>query len=704
MFWTWGRLLIAVSAAAFLAWTSVPVLSTSAAWVLLSYLPGRALLRWIGIESAWSRGGRIVLSVAVSWSVVPFFLNPLWHFTHDGPVMLVAVWAAVSSLAILNRRHGIGENHALESGALPTGTVLFEQRRTRVWAWVVGLMVTGAVILPYWPTDLLGYPMPSQIHDFIKHHAILDSLERMSLPLGNIFYADGAEEPVYYYHFFYLIPATVRLWSGHALSIELAYGLGSALVALATTGMVFILTRRFTGSESRAVLAASLVTVIGALDIIPLIPHMLDIGQPVIVMDAWARHEYRIHNVLNQMIWAPQNVTGVLVILVGAYVLSIRGRWWGWLILGPVLGASAVGSSVWVALGALPALGLLVLTRPRWWPGAAAVGVLMAMVSLPLLVGYAESSARHGGSLSADWPVNRYAVFGRLVGPGVLANVLDLPFVLAIEFGARALFLPLVPMAMWRRMWRDDGLRWLMMAACLGLIGTLVFHSNMRFNAFGQRIILLPLLFTSMMASCAVTATPGPVRWWNPLGWRPTETIRRRRTAAALMGLVLVAGLTMGFWEAPLSAVRRYIEEPLAARRRDPETQAKIDAEHAAYRFMRDELPDDAVVQPDVSGDRAILAQIVRRRLGVIGPQEDVMVFDPLNREAYLRCAERVAAELAHGRSAAGTYAVLRGYKITHVFLGTLERERWSHLDRFDDRRFFEDVFRDDGVRVVALK
>ncbi len=687
-------LIVTVLATTLGALAPVTSLATVGGFLLLAYFPGRFLLRPLGIDEHWSTGGRTILSVAVSLAVVPFFLNPLWHLTHSPHVMLAAACAAVVALSFLR-------SATVPADGLPP---LFEHKASRIGAWVVTIIVVGAVVLPYWPTELFGYPVPAQIHDFIKHHAILDSLERRALPLGNVFYAEGAESPVYYYHFFYLIPATVRLWTAHTLSIESAYGIASALVAIATTGMVYVVAKRFTGSEARATLAAALVTVIGALDIIPLIPHMLDIGQPVVVLDAWARHEYRIHSFLNQLIWAPQNVIGVLVVLVGAYMLSARGKWWGWLLLGPILGAAAVGSSIWIAIGALPALAVMVLTRPKWLSGAVVVAVLMVLVSLPMLLGYLESGERPGHGLSAAWPVNRYAVLGRLVGPGVLANALDLPFTLAIEFGARVLFLPLVAVSVWRKMWRDDGLRWLMLSACFGLVGIVVFHSHMRFNAFGQRIVMLPMVFTSILAACAVDAAPGRRRWWNPLGWQPDRAIGSRLPVAVGMTLVLVAGLPTGFWEAPVSAVRRYVEERTAEQRRTDTENAVFDAERAAYAFMRHDLPSDVVVQPDPEGDRAILAQLIRRQLGVIGHQEDVMVFDPRDGEAYARCVDAVKGELHRGTDPERAHAVLRRYRVTHLFIGRAELRRWSHLERFDDTRFFEVVFRRDGIRVVALE
>jgi hypothetical protein len=679
--------------AALLSVLPLGVVSALAGFALLAYLPGSLLIRFLGIENHWSRGGRIVLSVAVSLATVPWFLNPVWHLTHDRFVVLAAVWCALVALLMLRKD--------APSLIKPDG-VFFEHKSTKILAGVIAAVVVIATLLPYWPTELYGYPVACQIHDHIKHHAILYSLEHRALPLGNVFYADGAETPVYYYHFFYLIPATVRLWTNHAMDLELAYGLGSALVALSTAGLAYAFVKRFTGGESPAALTATLFTVVGSFDLFPLIIHVIKIAKPVLVQDAWAIHQYRLHNILNQMMWAPQNVIGILVVLVGVYVLSARGRWRGWFVFGPIWGASLVGSSIWVAIGALPALAIWALTKPRLLFGAVCVGMLMAAVAAPTLMGYLEADSRHGGSLSAQWDVNAYATLGRLVGPGILANWLDLPVRLVIEFGAKIVFLPLVPLVLWRKMWRDDGLRWLFIAAIISVVGITIFHSNMKYNAYGQRIIMLAMVFTAIMAGCAVANSPGQATWWNPLGWELAKPNLSRRWRVFIVGSLLI-GCPMGFYEAPLMAVRRYFKEWWWPGQRSAELQAEVEDEQAAHLFMRYELPADAVVQGDVWEDRALLAQIARRQLGVIEPQDDVMVFDPPDRQAYLDCVEEIRTTLRDGASAAETYEVLRRHGITHVFLGVIENRDWANVDRFDDTRYFNTVFRSHAIRIVAL-
>ncbi len=696
MSFTLRNTILRVAVLAALTLVPVTAVSTVAGFVLLAWLPGRLLLPIVGIERHWSTAGRTLLSVAVSWSVVPFVLNPLWHVTNDRFVLLGVVCAGIALLAWAgDRRRSTSSDEPPE--------LFFQYRPTLVFAVVVAVFLAGGVILPYWPTGLLGYPIPAEIHDFIKHHAILTSLERRPLPLGNIFYAAGADGPVYSSHFFYLIPATVRAWTASNLSHELAFGLASTLVALPMIGMVYAITKRFIGSEPSASLAAALVSVIGAFDVFLYLPTMLEAGRPLVMIDHWAAHPYVIHNFLFQMIWSPQNVLAVLIVLVGVYILSARGLWRGWLMLGPVLGAAVLGSSVWVAMAALPALAIWAITRPRRLPVIAGVGSAMTLLCLPQLLGYVASASHPGRGLTLEWPANTLANLGRLIEPGIAANLLDLPLALTLEFGAKLLLLALVPVGLWKKVWRDDGLRWLLIAALMALVISSVVRVALEHNDLRHKMLLLTMAFCAIVAGGAVGRNHPSPRWWNPLGWSPVAA-RLTRPIALLMFLILLSGLATELYEVPLTAVRRYVEEYLAVRTLVGPQRSDLDAEYDAIRYMRYELPAGAVVQAAGTSPRARLAQMICKQIGVMEPWDDLMVFEPPDRRAYLHCADELLTTLRTDDSAERTHAVLRKYQVTHVFVGLVEGDAWDHLERFDDRRYFDEVFRERGIRVVSLQ
>ena len=118
-----GTCLIAVCVATVLTLVPITLVTTAAGFLLLAYFPGRALLRALGIEDHWSRGGCIVLSVAVSLAFVPLFLNPLWHLTHNSYVMLGITSVATLMLTYFGR---CGPSSPIEP--------MFEHRRTRIAA------------------------------------------------------------------------------------------------------------------------------------------------------------------------------------------------------------------------------------------------------------------------------------------------------------------------------------------------------------------------------------------------------------------------------------------------------------------------------------------------------------------------------------------------------------------------------------------
>ncbi len=685
----------------------VEPLTTLAGLVLLCYLPGRLVARWTGLAGHWDAAGRSLLAVAFSLVVLPVVLNPLWHLTNARWPLLAAVWALLTlgelvEMGLARRRLWPEPDARL---------AMFARRRTRVAGGLIAALVILATIGPYWPTELRGYPMPALIHDFIKHHAVLFSLERQPLPLGNPFFADGAAGPTYYYHFFYLIPATLRAWSD-GLSIELAFGLASALVALATTGVLYLTVKRFAGDDNPAILAALLATAIGGLDVIAL----LILRQPVVTLDAWADHPVRIHPLFTQMIWSPQNVQGLLATLVAVLLLSTRGWFKGWLLWGPLIGAGLVGSSVWVAAGTLPGLVVYCLWETLVRPGsrsaglhrlagAAMVAILLAAVTAPTLLGYLEMSRRIGKGLTMQWPRQSHALLGRLTEPGPLANLLDLPWVLSLEFGP-VLLLPLcLPRSTWRRAWQDAGLRWLMISAVLAIGGYVTFRSYFTYNDFGQKSIMVALAAGTILAACVVSGPARPVRPWNPLGWGlcGQSPRRPRRGLGVFVAAVLLLGLPQGCYQAPVTAIRRYLPTQGALGRLATPDQRLAQVEHEACRFLRYELPAEAVLQADPGSDRLRLLQVARRPLGVTVLDCDTMVFYPAHPDQHAAALAEVSEALAEVRDAVRCRDILLRHHITHVYVGTLERQRWQGLEKFERRDCFRPVHDDGTVAVYEL-
>lgn len=692
--------------AAAIVWLRFEPCSTAAGLILLAYLPGRIVQRACGIGRQWDRAGQAILSVALSLGLMPVILNPIWHLGNQGPYLLafitILICAAAIIVALLEspRRTGDGDFRC------------FDGRPAKIVFLGCALVVAFATIGPYWPTELHGYPLPSLIHDFIKHHAVLFSLEQRPLPLGNPFYAGEAAGPVYYYHFFYLIPATLRACSP-VLSIELAFGLCSALAGIVIAGLVHLFVKRFTRGDGPAALAVLLATVIGGLDVLPLAYLRL----PVISLDAWADHPVRIHSLLTQMVWSPQNMLAILIMLTGAYILSEKSWWRGWLVLGPLLAAAAFGASPWVAMALFPGLVFFVIHELRRYKSetaalvrnilaAATVALLTAGLALSSLLGYAEMSRRLGKSLTIEWPHHANAFFGKLLPPGPLANWLDLPWILALEMGPLLLFPLFLPRHVWRRVWNDPGARLLLISAVIAVAAYATVRSHFTYNDFGQKIMLVALSAGVVLAALVIAPQPRPPTWWNPCGWALIwQTPQRpRRAPACLIGAALILGMPLGVFQSPLLAARRYLTHigPLSALATPATKRAELEAD--ANRFLRRELPPASVIQADPGPERLDLAQLARKQIGITILERDTMVFSPRESAAHERTLSAARRVLEQSLSAEECHAVLKSCKITHVYVGLVERAAWRGLEKFEDPRYFRAVHVDDRVTVYALE
>lgn len=668
--------------------------------ILLGYFPGYILLRGLRLASIWTAGGRVVLSVALSLVVTPILLDVLWRvpLASQLRVIIAAIVIQAFSLWVL-RRDSVNAN-------VPEPLPMFESRSTRVITGCVALTVLAATIGPYWPRRIGDWIAPCAIHDFIKHHAVMSSIARSGLPLDGPFFAAGESGPVYYYHYFYLIPATIRSVAS-GVSIELAFALQSAAVALSLAGLVYCVVKRISRSDAKATLAMLLATVIGGLDVVMLVVMRL----PVVTIDAWADHTVRIHNLLNQIMWSPQNVQGLLVGLTGAYVLRCKGWWRGWWWCGPLFCLALIGASVWVAIPLVVGLVAYVLTkivsqrgtRFRCLMQAAGVGALCILVCWPTIRGYMMMSQRLGQSLTTDWPHQSNAVLGRLVAPGLLANVLDLPWIVLVEFGALIVFPILVTRRWWNTILADPGLRLLAYSAAASVLGFVLVRSHFDYNDFGQKGMMVALLFGAVVGGFSVTG--GRVSRWNPTGWRLERDLspRMRTTVRAIVGLCVVCGLAVAVFEAPLTAVRRYIDPDSRWARLAAEDADIAKTERDAYLWMDQNISPGDVLQADWSRRRLPLAQLSGAKIGVTELERDTKVFCPPDPAEHDRVLKRLVIEIETGESSQSLHKLLDRMHISHVFIGQIERANWPRLNRFDDPDLYQPVYQDQAVTIYQI-
>ena len=666
-------LLLAVCAAA--CFVPTPLLSVPAGLVLLLFLPGVYVLHCC--QPADAAPGRNWLAIPTSLIVMGLALSWVWQWSNDKNVLLVTIIAV--------------------NGILLFAATLFTRERSRpqpmfdssAQQWLLSALVLWfgvGVFLCYWLPSLRGVIHP--VGDYVKHHAICLSLDRSPLPLHNMFFAVQADIPCYYYEQFYLFPATLRILAERTISIPFAFGLIAGIVASTFIAMVYLIGRHVLGAAKGALLASACAGFVGGWDAIPTVIAALSGKGMTVVLDAWCPVAWRIHNLSNNFFWSPQHIAAALMFLLCCHLLQIgNGRRW-WIVMAPLAATSIFGTAVYHAITTFCAAAIFVLlewhrtpaatgtTRTRLLSSVALIGLAGIVLMAPRALHYMEMNARYEGGLTLQWDRFPLAFLGRTVQPGPLANWLDAPWVLLVDFGLGALACLLIARQAWSRLWQNDGTRLLLIAGIIGLVSMWVVRSNVNRFDYSFR---LASTFTMVIAALCVgfLLQPDMLRNWA----RP---IRR---PVLILGIVL--GLPVGLYEAPLMAVRTLI-------RAHPEQ-----VDNQALRFVREHTPPDAVVQRLPSA-MAKSVQLTDRRAGAAElSNSHVNVFRPpdsrRSQKAYLGIRE--AFETASGQAA---YETLRAWNVTHVLVGFAELKKYDSFPQFDDTRF-EKVYDDDKARVYRL-
>jgi hypothetical protein len=468
-------------AAGLLSAMPLVVVALPAAIYLLMWMPGRSVLRILGLEHV---RGRAILSVAISLVIVPIVLNLVWQHSNSR-------WVVLGVLVGLNLVLGLA---AVRQPTTPAEPLPREGRfaLAMILAWTCGL-----VFLFFWLPTAFDRFAKCPSFDYIKHHAMLYALDRSTLPLINVFYAAERDTPYYYYHYSYLIPASLRIVTGGSISIATAFALSSATIVGMVITIVYLLSLRFWDSPRAAILSALTASIVGGWDIVPAVIRYVLKGIPLVVLDAWCPVIWRLHSLVDNYIWCPQHIAGIMALLLACYLLTVGGLRWWWVPAAPLLGAYLFGTSIYEAMTTFAAVGVFVLTllvsrdtagrRGRLLAALAVIALLGGALMLPQARGYLEMAERYPRGLTASWPRMPFAVFGWLVPPGPLANWLDAPWLLLIEFALPFLAGVFVTGAVWRRFWSDPAQRLLMLSGLAAVLAAYTWRSSVSEIDYGFR-------------------------------------------------------------------------------------------------------------------------------------------------------------------------------------------------------------------------
>jgi hypothetical protein len=642
------------------------------------WFPGRLFLRVL----KWDEGcpGQGWIALAASIVLVPIPLSWIWRYSNSRWAVLIALLAVNLLLLALTR---------LRTAAAPAPR-LFTTTRSRRAGTALALFVGGCVFGTLWLPQADGRLVVQPAVDYAKHHAVLYSLDKYPLPLHNVFYAAEKDTPYYYHEYHHLLAAALRKLTGEHVSIAFAFATTSALTAMAFVAVTFVLAREFLGAGflAGAGLAAAGVSVVGGWDIVPVLLKAAKGAAPLIILDSWSPIPWRLHNLMTQYMWCPQHVAAMLAVMLAARWLRLAPWSAGWIWVAPLVAASVFGSSVYLAMTVFASAAIYVLARVWRVPesqsrGKVVLGVIVmallgAALMAPQAAGYREMAQRMPGGLTTQWDRFEYAFIGRLVEPGVLANWLDAPWILLIDFGLAGGALILASRKWWAAAWRDDGLRLLMIAGAIGTVAALTVRSHHSPLDYSFRIAIMPAQVLG--AICVGALLQGGWSWaWLGRGVR----------FVIVAGVVL--GLPVGFYEAPMMALRTLL-------RASPDA-----ADAGAARYLREHSPADVVVQGNPV-QRWSLPQLIDRQMGVTDDANShVRVFYPKDMAAMKQALQDVR-EAFTTDSAERAYDLLRLVGVDYILAGAREQALYGPMPQLDNRRWFECVYRDDKARVYRLR
>ncbi len=647
-----------------------------AAALLVLYLPGRQWARLIPglIENLGVHLSSVVLSI----TAVPVILTWTWRISNDRLIVLCVLLAICLVPWLFHRKK------------IDIPLPFKETGKRHRWAMIaitayIGFCVFASHYLP----QAAGRTEVTAAHDYIKHHAILLSLERHPLPLHNYFYAAEKDTPYYYYEYHYYLPTAIRKLCGDAPSIPLAFGFTSATLAIVFLCMVHALAYSFLNSRTGAIIATACASIVGGWDAIPIAIKMLYGSAPVVVLDSWILSPWRIHNLITQFMWCPQHVSAAVTLMLTAYLLHKKpgGKWW--IIAAPIFGASIFGGSVYQAMVFFPAAAIYIITRlVRSRHDSKLLRREIAAIGLIALAGFALMAVqawqynaineRYPGGLTTSWDRMPWAFFGKALQPGVLANYLDAWWIILIDFGVGTLACFLVAKSYWSRLFNDEGMRLLTIAAIIGPLAMFTIHSSINPIDYGLRVTVIPAQIIAAITVGAALCTAN-VR----------SRIRRWSKPILITGMTL--GLPVGFYELPASALRSVLKPRSAG------TDVK------AINYIKENTPLDAVVQGDPE-KRLTLTQLTDRATGVLDPfNAHVTVFQPVSRSRMIQAFEDVQnAFRTHDSRQA--HQLLSKWGVTHLLIGEVERKSFADLSQFNNDQFFHLLYNDPGACVYQLR
>ncbi len=690
---SWLRELLLITATAIVA-VRFPYLNALAGFLLIFLAPGWQTLRWLGISPRRSTSS-LLLAVGLSLAVSPVILY--WTGLLAGfrsPLIAFALAGVSIAMGVLARLRPAATGP-------PLGALFQDWRHRRIFAGL--LVLLGLIILiPLVQVRTQAGLIPPGMSDWAKHQTISWLIETTGLPPRHLFYPPWQQQNFVYYYFFHILVAALRLMSGGSLSILAAFTVTTLAVCLDFVGLVALVARRLTGQERPALISALFVSLIGGLDLLPLLPKgalaVLSSGLSLRTLatlrlgtDCFAGS---IPSPYAAYLWAPHHIGAGVALLAGLAVWQTVGGSRRLALLAPVLLFAVAGYSVYFAIPVFVALalyGLLesaagradktAMRRLLSWAAVAAATVLLALPYLRdlLTTVAAETSGivLYVSSNGSTWTDG--AFFASFLRDSWLTRLLDAPLHWVIDVGGLLVFGVVGWIVFWRNLEPGRG-EWtterrvallLLFIGGASLIVTTFFTSRgavaqLSCNDLRMRGSL------PLQIGLAVFAGLGVVWLWD----------RANRLVRVGVMAVIVLGVASTVWTFTERGLVRFVQPP-----------AVTNEALAAYEFVRGHTPAEAIFQGDVGRevhqDRLLhlyadrVSRVESGSYPLLQVPADTFRPDVQNTVAAFRT-----------RDGAEAWRLWDALGVDYIFIGPQERQAYGpDLPQFDDNRYFEVVY-----------
>lgn len=697
----------------------VPGISLIAASLLVLYMPGAQITKWLGLFRSWDDLQTLFLSLAVGMVVTPpilYWAGLVAGFQKWTILMVLSGFVLVMSLV-----------NDYQGAATPAPFPPLVESKKRGILLVAGVAISAFLVwLPHLDlvTDSGVYPV--SMSDWRKQYAVVWSLEHTGVPPRNVLVAGmGSSLPLVYYYFFHLLAAAVDMLV-HAQPHIHAVLVGIILVEIIVFEVVvYIFVKRYFRSERVALYAVGLLAFVGGLDILPMVFQMwirwtrfsppegwtLLSLMPSSHIESWASPlGLRINIFYVLFIWVPQHIGGVLVCLIGLYLYFTSPHPKRFIVLLPVLLFSLVGYSFFVALVGFLGIGLfgvgVLLARGRigeWKLNARtiivgiAVPVVFLLLSLPLSIQIFDRTIATPSGIVLEIPTpgilfgipnNERALliapFQMLWGDYQWTRLLDLPLHVFVELGVFGVA-GLLGLKGFLRDRSYPRITWLLLSWLIVAFLMAFFFVSGRgqasinyigFNNLSFRAPMLGQLVLVIFSAYYLSTR----RWWQGK-WLT-------KVGHSLLVVMVLLGVLATGWEVVGMGLLKYLESP------------ELDRENYEALMSLPQATEPLSIVQHRPVSRTYLNQLeYGDRLVALTE----VAYDFYPSAATVGSAFELIDKAFSRDLAAESYQKLQVLNVDYVYLDHRAMKPSKFPSKFNNLHFFQPVYNSDQVRVYRL-